>query len=185
MNRKAADILLELISRDTEEGWVAFNRVAKFVNPAEGYSARHFPKAWAALIKFNKKKEDHDAVDCEAAYFDKKMEEDEHPADFILKMEEMLKIFNESLLEARRVDAKTFMGHILTKLPKSDDPKMSHPYQVKREMIEDHMKRDSDYDLVNLTLGLIATYNQTYGHDGDGDGDSDVEYRKPKAQIRK
>ena len=176
-NAKAAGILLNSIdAEDNEKGEFAFFKVEKYVDSSDGYAAGNFKKAWEDLEKYYEHKDEVTATDYEREYFKYEMKDDDYPPTFIMKLDRMRTLMNKNIEEGREVNDDTFIKHVLSKLPRNDDPKVLGPYQVKRSIIEG--KLSGVYDIEDLTLDLTKTYEAIYGAKDLDDDDEESPTKK-------
>ena len=166
MNQEAFSILLNSIDVSTLHGEYAFDMVEKFIT--EEHSGGDFKKAWEALVKFNDHKDSVAAHDFEQQYFDMKMDEEDYPPSFIMKLDQKRKKMNKNIDETRKVDEKTMIKHVLGKLPKGEDGQVG-PYQAHRSIIEEKIKANSDYSIDDLTMDLLTVYNAMHPDDSDSE----------------
>ena len=157
-NRLAAGLLLQAINTDKDEGKATFYQVEKFMDPAEGYAGGHFPKAWQELCNRFEETETLDLVDLQQEYFDMKMEEDEEPSLFIVKLERMKKKLRDN---GHKISDEDFLRQILAKLPKGKEDELG-PYQVEKRSIALRMEIDKHYGLTRMKNELEKVYKDVH-----------------------
>jgi hypothetical protein len=85
-NRKAAGIILNSINVETEKGKAAFALVETYHNAQNHFAGGHFKQEWEALCEWYEDVEG-DAVDVlKEEYYKERMEQDEQPSIFIVRM---------------------------------------------------------------------------------------------------
>ena len=153
-NIQAVGILLQAIDTSTAAGKAAFYQVEKFMDADAGYAGGHFLKAWEELCKRYDEKEVVELVDIQQEYFDMKMEGNERPSEFIVRMERMRKKLKDNGYDIKNED---FLKQVLAKLPKGKEDELG-PYQVEKRAIELEMKVDAGYNLTKLSNSLEKVY---------------------------
>ena len=166
LNRVVYGMLLNSIKTGTKHGRYVFGLIEKHMN--EDYPGGNFKTAWVALLKYTEYKDDVEMVDYEKEYFDKKMKDDEFPPTFIMDLDKKRTLMNKNIDAGRKVDDKTFLKHILGKLPEGEAKEIG-PYQHQREIIKDRMKANPQYDVADLTLDLMRVYNLMHPKSDDED----------------
>ena len=153
MNQKAAGILLNSILTETEKGQSVFYLIEKFHDAGAGFAGGQFYKEWTALTKRYEEVEAKSIADLKKEYYSAKMEDEQQPSLFIVKMER-LKIKMEE--KGYKIDKDEFLRDILSKLPESKDSTSMNPYQIKKLFIKE--KIGVGYKLDDLTVDLEKTY---------------------------
>ena len=110
MNQKAAGILLNSILTETEKGQSVFYLIEKFHDAGAGFAGGQFYKEWTALTKRYEEVEAKSIADLKKEYYSAKMEDEQQPSLFIVKMER-LKIKMEE--KGYKIDKDEFLRDIL------------------------------------------------------------------------
>ena len=171
-NAKAASILLNAVSTDTEKGELAFDMIERYIT--DEHKAGLFLSSWNDLKQRHEMKDDIQVVDLETAYHSFKMTDEESPEAFIMKKEKKLKKLNNHLPLNRRIDDETFLKHILASLPSSKGKEQLSPYRATRESIEREMRTNAQYTLNDARTALMKVYREL-SPDSDDDEDDDQE----------
>ena len=156
-NRKAAGVLLNSINSDTTAGQAAFYLVERYHNLESGYVGGHFPNEWNALISRFETVQVKSLRDQKEDYYSVKMEWNEQPSLFIVKLDQMRKKLQKLQYD---VDNDDFIQDVLGKLPESKDSNNMNPYEVERKLIDEKIKNDSTYDIDTLMLDLEKVYQE-------------------------
>ena len=175
-NRKAAGILLNAILTETAKGKAAFHLIEKFHNTDEGYSGGHFHKEWTALIQRYEETETRPVAELKIEYYNSSMKETEDPTLYIIELERRkIKLDKKGY----KIEDAAFLEDILSKLPKSDNPKEMNPYEVERRILED---KKNALTLDMITVALAKVYRDNYQDKGDQlDGEEKAFYTRSKA----
>ena len=145
--------------------------IAKYVGTASGFAGGDFWSSWNALIKHYEHKDKIEAVDAEQECFDCKMSIEDYPANFITELQIKKDLLNKSVDASRVIDDEQFMLHVLSKLPKSDNPKTLGPYQMQRQVIKEKVSNNTNYDIDDLILDLTEICNIIHEDDEEGGTD--------------
>ena len=165
LNSKACGCLIQAIVTVKDEGMVIQHQVEKTMTA--DYPAGHFYKAYTKSIKSKFEEKDSETkADLLEEYYGMKMEHEEDPSVFVMKMEKLLIKLQKN--HGHKIEEVDFMASILAKLPKDEkDADAMNPYQVEKRLIEKEMekaKKDNTYkyDLDHLVMDLDQVYHKMH-----------------------
>ena len=129
-------------------------RAYQLVRGAKNKTFKHgsFKLAWEKLIKVNEQKAKTVLDTLMAKYLTMKMEEEEDPYDFIMKMSELRRLMEEN--HKHKIRETVYLKDILKKLPAN--------YRTKKSEIETAMKAGEVTDEVDMILTLGEEYSDLF-----------------------
>ena len=173
-NRKAAGILLNSIVCGDEKGKAAFFLIERYHNAADGYAGGYFKKEWEALIARYEQIQVKNLRDQKEEYHNEKMDRNEQPSLFIVKLDRMRKDLAKLGYD---VDDETFVQDILGKLPESNDPEKMTPHEVERKLIDGKIEDSSKkYEINDLITDLEKVYQAKQKNKSNGKSNDSAFY---------